>query len=485
MNKEHIEKTYPFASFPEKGIVLYPFRREAPQNVPTQTATFVRQLKQCMPPQIQLLHDACVNVSDHQTPYRLGIALLAEGHSDVRIDVEIDIPYNSTLKPLHFLSCGDGYRDGVLNRHGWIVVRFAAQQVQSEPQACIGYLLRLLKERMPEVSLPELSVDGPQPVSRWTRNEAVKMAACSRFGGGESMQVRTCNALTPDERRCQSLVAPLPRTAEMQQKMATFKDAGHYAQDQYIDFEPEEHIYTYDGRERLLPVSSLIAYFFEDFDALAAATRHEARYHIPVAETLDKWDRIGRIASEVGTFVHEQTENYFRDGTFETSYPFEYEGTVEIISVEREKQHFLRFIEDYKIQPYRQEWPVFDAELNIAGTIDLICQEPDGTFTIYDWKRSSKVVNPSGQPIVDAFGGRMSFNGISLPDTAFYHYCIQQNLYRYMLETHYGIRVKAMNLVVLCPDYPSYYVVSVPKMDKVIEQIVSVCHTKDLGHSLL
>ena len=54
-----------------------------------------------------------------------------------------------------------------------------------------------------------------------------------------------------------------------------------------------------------------------------------------------------------------------------------------------------------------------------------------------------------------------------------------------MLETHYGIRVKAMNLVVLCPDYPSYYVAPVPKMDKVIEQIVSVCHTKDLGHSLL
>jgi GTP:adenosylcobinamide-phosphate guanylyltransferase len=86
---------------------------------------------------------------------------------------------------------------------------------------------------------------------------------------------------------------------------------------------------------------------------------------------------------------------------------------------------------------------------------------------------------------VEAFGGKRSFNGISLPDTPFYHYCIQQNLYRYMLEAHYGIKVKDMNLVVLCADYPTYIVANVPKMDKVIKQIIAVCHEKDLGHQLL
>ncbi len=74
---------------------------------------------------------------------------------------------------------------------------------------------------------------------------------------------------------------------------------------------------------------------------------------------------------------------------------------------------------------------------------------------------------------------------ISLPDTSFYHYCIQQNLYRYMLETHYGLHVRAMNLVVLCPDYPTYYVVPVPRMEEVISQVIGVCKMKDLGHYLL
>ena len=286
-------------------------------------------------------------------------------------------------------------------------------------------------------------------------------------------------------RKRQETTQLMLRSIAMQEKMASFTDAGLYEQDQYIDFEPEEHIYTYKGVVQLLPVSSLIAYFFEHFDAQAAARRLWERKGIPIEESLAKWERIGKMACEVGTFVHEQTENYFRDGSFETDYAFEFGGAVEHISVEQEKQHFLHFVKDYQIQPYRQEWPVFDTELNIAGTIDMICREADGEFTIYDWKRSSKVVNTLGQPIVEAFGGKTGFNGITLPDTAFFHYCIQQNLYRYMLEKNYGIRVKAMNLVVLCPDYPTYFVAPVPKMDEVLQQIIAVGHQQDLGHRLL
>lgn len=276
-----------------------------------------------------------------------------------------------------------------------------------------------------------------------------------------------------------------PRSKEIEEKMLRFTDAGKYDQDQFIDFEPEQHVYTYKGQTRLLPVSSLIAYFFEKFDAQAAAQRQYERYGIPVDETLKKWERNGQMAREVGTFVHEQTESYFRDGTFAKVCPFTFEDQTEMISVEKERQHFLRFVMDYDIHPYRQEWPVYDTDLNIAGTIDMVCKEMDGEFTIYDWKRSSKVVNVLGQPIVEAFGGKRGFNGISLPDTPFYHYCIQQNLYRYMLEAHYGVKVKAMNLVVLCADNPSYIVANVPKMDEVIEQIIAACKEKDLGHQLL
>ena len=275
------------------------------------------------------------------------------------------------------------------------------------------------------------------------------------------------------------------RSKEMEEKMQSFADAGLYEQDQYIDFEPEGHIYTYKGQTQLLPVSSLLAYFFEPFDAQSAAQRQLERYHIPIEESLTKWERIGRMASEVGTFMHEQTENYFKQGFFETEYLFCFKGAEELINIEKEKQHFLHFVEDYQVRPYRQEWPVYDIDLNIAGTIDMICKESDGSFTIYDWKRSTKVVNPMGQPIVEAFGGKTSINGINLPDTSFYHYCVQQNLYRYMLETHYGIKVRGMNLVVLCANYPTYYVAQVPRMDELVSKIIDICHERGLGRTLI
>ena len=354
-----------------------------------------------------------------------------------------------------------------------VATSYAGQQLLHDPKACAHYLLHLGHSEIPLL-----------PMTRWTRHEALKMALKGECYPEVGQPIGPLS-LSEEERKCGQLVEPFPRSLEMQEKMASFTDAGRYEQDQHIDFEPIEHIYTYDGRIRLLPVSSLIAYFFDEFNALQMARQQCERYGTPVEESLDKWERAGRLASEVGTFVHAQTENYFRDGSFETVCSLCFGDETEEVSVVHERDYFLRFIKDYDIHPYRQEWPVYDTDLNIAGTIDLICRNADGTFTIYDWKRSGKVVNVQGQPITEGFGGKMSKNGISLPDTAFYHYCIQQNLYRYMLETHYGLRVRAMNLVVLCPDYPTYYVAQVPRMEEVISQVVGVCKMKDLGHLLL
>ena len=57
----------------------------------------------------------------------------------------------------------------------------------------------------------------------------------------------------------------------MTQKMRRFTDAGRYAQDDDIDFLSENHVYLFRGERRMLPVSSLIAYFFEPFDAQRVA----------------------------------------------------------------------------------------------------------------------------------------------------------------------------------------------------------------------
>ena len=476
---------YPIVKYPESGTVLYPYREGCRRELSRLKAGYCQWLTQQMPAGVVFRNDVGICVSDRLPLICPDMVILVEGRPEVRIAVEIDEPFEpGSRKPRHYISCGDCYRDGLMTRLGWIVIRLAESQVRYHHQASTDFLTGILSSYLPDTEWPRFAEEPLPEVKRWTKAEANKMAAKTASAPCAATQ-EPLFAMTPQEQQSMEQVKPFPRTQDMQEKMASFKDAGRYAQDADIDFEPEEHIYIYKGKERMLSVSALAGYFFDGFDALAAAERQMQYKGIPVEEALDTWDRTGCMASEVGTFMHAQTENYFHDGTFDTIYPFSHNGQTEPISIETEKEYFLQFVSDYGIEPYRQEWPVYDKELNVAGTIDLTCRNDDGSITIYDWKRSTKVVNGIGQPIVEAFGGKMSFNGINLPDTPFYHYCVQQNLYRYMLEQHYGVKVRATNLVVLHPTYPSYYVAQVPRMDDLVSKIIGVCKKLDLGHRLL
>ena len=116
--------------------------------------------------------------------------------------------------------------------------------------------------------------------------------------------------------------------------------------------------------------------------------------------------------------------------------------------------------------PYRTEWKVFDRTTKIAGTVDLICKNGDG-YDIYDWKRSSK--------IHDTISYGCGFGGLShLTNTTLNHYKLQQNLYRYILENQYGMNIKSMKLVVLHPDFSSYEIIDVERMDDEINAIISM-----------
>lgn len=495
------EWKYAVAMFPQKGCHVYPFRRgKKTFRIGYTEKEFCKILMHLLPKQYVKVKSDVFLVMSKNKVLETDIALTIVNHPSIKIDIEIDEPYEAGSRtPIHYISCGDDVRNNDFLRRGWIVVRFAEKQVKLYPKSCAYYLSRLIKALVPDFVIPkELESEETLPQERrWTQNEALLMAAKrerEQYLGHEfncvqeTAKVYVDFNLSENERKCNDLIEKPAEEIEFTEKMRSFTDANRYERDKIIGFDALEHIYiNKENEEHFLPVSSLISFFFDGFDALKQAEMQWERYKIPVEESLKKWEKIGKIASEVGTFMHAQTENYFKKGFFDTIYSFNDGDFVEEISIEKEKQHFLHFIKDYNIEStlYRQEWPVFDEEMNVAGTIDLTCQVDTNTFIIYDWKRSGKVVNCQGQPIVESYGGKMGFNGVNLPDTSFYHYCIQQNLYRYILQKNYGIKVSELNLVVLWPEYPTYYVAKVPIMDNIIEHIINVCHQQDLGHRLL
>jgi hypothetical protein len=119
--------------------------------------------------------------------------------------------------------------------------------------------------------------------------------------------------------------------------------------------------------------------------------------------------------------------------------------------------YFLKFFGDYapKVRPYRTEWTVFDEAVRISGSIDMVFEnldpatgEPDGTLSIYDWKRCKEIKKTpfsakdySPNPVI-----------AHIPDTNYWHYCLQLNTYKAILERCYGKRVTDLFLVCLHPD---------------------------------
>lgn len=114
-------------------------------------------------------------------------------------------------------------------------------------------------------------------------------------------------------------------------------------------------------------------------------------------------------------------------------------------------RHFKTFVTEYpNLKPYRTEWLVYDEILKIAGSIDMIYENDDGTLEIYDWKRSKNISYPG-------FGKFAITDCIKhLPDCNYIHYSLQLHTYKMILETKYDKKVTAMYLVRLHPNGESY-----------------------------
>ena len=119
--------------------------------------------------------------------------------------------------------------------------------------------------------------------------------------------------------------------------------------------------------------------------------------------------------------------------------------------------------------PYRTEWMIFDEDLKIAGSIDMVYENPDGTLSIYDWKRCKDISKINDW-------NKFSINPLicHMPDTNFWHYALQLNTYRAILERKYNKKVTKLCLVRLHPDAmeKTYELLEVPILTKEMEDLL-------------
>jgi len=234
-----------------------------------------------------------------------------------------------------------------------------------------------------------------------------------------------------------------------------------HLRDKHISFDEPTHKYYVNGScQGNISCTGFVHEFFGHFDAKAIITKMRrganwitSKYYGKTdKEIMDEWSANGKSASEAGTAMHLAIEQFLH-------------GSPEQINPEMLKtvewKYFMKFWKDcgHDLEPYRSEWEVFtdsleplqsERKIKLCGSIDMVFRrKSDGKFVIYDWKRSKEIKSENSYE-----------SGLAplehLPDTNYWHYTMQLNIYKWILEQYYGLEVADLYLVIIHPDQQSY-----------------------------
>ncbi|CAE7209382.1 unnamed protein product, partial [Symbiodinium microadriaticum] len=199
--------------------------------------------------------------------------------------------------------------------------------------------------------------------------------------------------------------------------------------DKRISFLSETHVYYVDGVPMSISVTGLVHKFAETFDADVASAnmQRSSRWPRPeyssvqsdgvllpmtAAEIKHMWLRNATDAAHRGTWMHLQIEVLMNGGFVAGHWP-----ELKLFGAQFGRMHRLRG------------------------------RASDNSLVLFDWKRTRNLRTKYTNKFRN-----MKLPLSHIPDCAGWHYRLQLNTYKYILERYYGYVVSAMYVVCLHPD---------------------------------
>lgn len=188
------------------------------------------------------------------------------------------------------------------------------------------------------------------------------------------------------------------------------------------------------------------------------------------------WDSNKNAVAGAGTDLHYEIECFHNNKQLHNAYTnkelyenYMNEHGTHLETKPLEWQYFIHFIKDHlHLKPYRTEWIIYDEDAKIAGSIDMVYENPDGSLSIYDWKRAKNITR------INHFN-KFALHPLicHLPDSNFWHYSLQLNTYKHILETKYGKKINGLFLVRLHPDAEekTYELIQLPDLSSEIQEL--------------
>lgn len=227
-----------------------------------------------------------------------------------------------------------------------------------------------------------------------------------------------------------------------------------HERDERLAFDGPSHTYVVDGLYECRSVTKAVAMAFPEFNADRAIKlmRGGLKWHPehPMYGKTDEeikkiWSEKGKVASAAGTEMHRLIEESLN------SSPMIVKASATHPELHLGFAPFMEHISNTypELVPFRTEWAIFDKKNCLAGTVDAVFYNPPkNSYFIFDWKRTESIEYDN------QWGESARGNLAHLPDSKGARYALQLNLYAYMLETFYDMKIEKMFVVAMHPDMP-------------------------------
>lgn len=236
------------------------------------------------------------------------------------------------------------------------------------------------------------------------------------------------------------------------------------SRDEAISLDEATHIYTVNNQTDYTSVTTFVHSHFSEFDTEQIITNmmngknwsKSKYYNMTRDEIKNMWENNRNEAAEAGTKLHLDIEKHFNN--------------VKVNNKSIEYNQFKKYkaATNYK-NPYRTEWTIWDEDHKIAGSIDMIYENDDGSLEICDWKRSKQIFRNKQ---FEKYAKTECIN--HLPDLNFWHYALQLNVYKSILERKYNKNISKLFLVVFHPTKSDYEIIEIPELEEEINNLLSI-----------
>jgi hypothetical protein len=253
----------------------------------------------------------------------------------------------------------------------------------------------------------------------------------------------------------------------------------------------EHHKYFIRGNREYCSVSGFYKQFFQEFDKREVALKMLQRddfwsnekygEYWPIVKdtTLEEsieiviklWNDNGDLQSKLGTDMHRKIELYLNNSQVHSFEDIDF-------------KHFLQLYKDLTsrgLTVFRTEMMMFDDESKLCGCADVIFINNKELQNIEAWKsglvklrvhlgdwKRSKQIEKCGYGKIGKFVCKI------LPNSNYYHYSLQLNLYKYMLEKNYNLIVESMTMYVFHPDNDTYLEFPVKNYQRLILKMIQL-----------